>query len=47
MEYERMIYCSFTACFYMNFDDNEEGIENNLYLGFMELDILHSVLPQS
>ncbi len=25
---------------YMNFDDNEEGIENTLYLGIVELDII-------
>jgi len=29
---------------YMNFDDNEEGIENTMYLGMMGLDWIVSVV---
>jgi len=31
---------------YMNFDDNEEGIENTVYLGMMGLDSFRCVLAQ-
>lgn len=30
----------------MNFDDNEEGIENTVYLGMMGLDSFRCVLAQ-